>query len=220
MTRPMVAACSVAMLGVLVLAVGTPYNESKSFVVPPGKLDGAERLKVQLELPRANLRVAVGDELAVTAEAEGFGSPGSRLEDRDDFFRDGQSCEFRLRQEKDGFFASLEQVMSLSVLPGIGVDGEIALEKGVLVVDFGDGMNGSWDLELGKVDLTLLVPEGLELKIELAEGLEVPAVQDRVGLGWDEKKRRWKRGEEPSVKVRIKAYEEGEISFIPSGEGR
>lgn len=206
MTRGAVLGCGLALLGVGLLGVGTPYHEAKSFEVETATLQGAGRLKLKLELPRANLRVVWVDGFSLSAEAEGFGSPGSRIEDRFESSRDGDICEVELRQKKGGFFATLEQPMSLELPRDLPLDGDIALEKGVLVIELDRAARGFLDMELGEVDLTLLVPAGLALKVEVADGVEVEAENRVKDLAWDGQKRRWKRGEEPVVKVRVKSF--------------
>ena len=56
--------------------------------------------------------------------------------------------------------------------------------------------------------MTILVPDGLELKVEVSEGVEFEERNEVEGLEWDAGKRRWKRGDAPVVKIRVKALEE------------
>ena len=208
------------------LGVGTPYHEEKRYEADALKLRGSDdvdralRVKLKLELPRANLSVATGDGYSIVAEAEGFGSPGSRLEDR---FKPTYDAERRelglsLRQSKSGFFATVEQPMTVTMPLGRFVDADVILESGLLVLDLSDadfatsdfGAGAFWDLDLGRVDLTLLVPKDLDLKIELGDGVEAEA-QNEAGLDWDGAKKRWKRGENPDVKVRVKRFEGGDF---------
>ena len=227
MSRGAVVACVFAILGIGCLAIGTPYHEEKNYSSKPENLSAANRIKLKLELPRANMRISVGKGLSIAAEAEGFGSPGSRIEDKFEDLLEGKDLRFGLRQDSHGFFASVEQPMKVTVPFGRSMDADVKLDKGVVVLDLGRAELGSsvfgtgafWDLELGEVDFTLIVPEGLDLKIELAEGIDLQADNQVDGLGWDGEKKRWKRGDLPVVKLRVKALEKGKITFLEADGG-
>lgn len=225
MSRSALVGCLVALLGIGLLGVGTPYHEEKDFPVGTEDLAGAEVLQLKLALPRCNLRLSVAGGFSLRAEAEGFGAPGSRLEDSFESARVGGRCEIRLTQEKSGFFATLEQPMSLMVPGGLAFDGELEVASGVVILDLGRLAGAAWDvdLELGEVELSVLVPDGLELKVELEQGVEVGgsvAVDNQLpGLVWDGVKRRFRRGEQPSVKLRIGRQLGGKIEFRKTGGG-
>jgi lipid A 4'-phosphatase len=216
MSRGAVLGCVVALLGIALLAVGTPYHEEKWFRVEEALLGGASDVELRLDLSRANLHVTGAEELSLRAEPEGFGSPGSHLEDVYHAYRRGGVCRVEFEQEKHGFFATLEQAVSLVVPREIGIDAEVVLARGALELDLGageipPGVVRCWDLDLGDVDLTLVIPHELAVKIEFADGVAVEAENTVVGLEWDVEKRRWKRGDDPLVKVRVKALRSGRI---------
>ena len=213
LSRGTVLGCVVAVLGVGLLMVGTPYHEEKNFEVPVSELE-ARVLDLKLELPKANLQFGWDTEFSMKSEAEGFGSPGSRLEDRFKSSRDGETCSVRLRQKKSGFLATLEQPMEVAI-PGRELNAEVVLEKGKLRLEISPDAKGDIDLDLGDVDLTFLVPDGVQLKIELGDAVEEPALDDRAGLDWDGEKRRWKRGEQPALKVKVKACRGEKIAIVP-----
>ena len=223
MSRSALVGCLVALLGIGLLGVGTPYHEEKDFPVGAEDLAGAEVLQLKLALPRCNLRLSVADGFSLRAEAEGFGAPGSRLEDKFEATRVGGRCEVRLTQEKSGFFATLEQPMSLLVPDGLALDGELEVAGGVVILDLGRLAGAAWDLdlELGEVELSVLVPDGLELKVELEQGVGAGVAVDNQlpGLVWDGEKRRFRRGEQPSAKLRIGRQLGGKIEFRRAGGG-
>jgi len=230
MSRGAIVGCLVGMLGVGLLAVGTPYHEEKNYPADAVNLSKAERVKLKLELPRANLHLQTGGGFSVKAEAEGFGSPGSRIEDRFEQSFDLAMGELRmeLRQSKHGFFATVEQPMSVNVPSKIPLDADVVLEKGVLSISLFDSTvdyfsenaaSAFWDLELGDVDVTIYVPDFLQLKVEIVEGVEFEVENDVPELEWDGQKRRWKRGDEPTTKIRIKSLNGGKIRLRPALKG-
>ncbi|MFT5106189.1 MAG: lipid A 4'-phosphatase [Pseudoalteromonas tetraodonis] len=213
MSKGALAGVVVALLGIAALGVGTPYHEEKAFTVDAEVFRGAETLRVKLELPRANLRISGAEEFGLESEAEGFGSPGSRLEDRFESLREGGKATVSLRQKKSGFFATAEQPMKLGLPRGLVVDADVVVEKGVVTLELDDDSRGFWDFDLGDVALRIYVPDGLDLKMEYADGVE-PDVENVVdGLEFDPEKLRWKRGNEPAVRLRLRGIRGGSLFF-------
>ena len=128
--------------------------------------------------------------------------------------RDEDLCVVELRQKKGGFFATVEQPMVATLPLAIPVDVDIKMDKGVLALELDRQSRGFLDMELGDVDLMLSVPDGLALKVELADGVAAETENEVPGMNWDGVKRRWKQGDEPVMKLRVKAWGGGSFSIV------
>lgn len=199
------AVIGIGLVGAAALAVAVPYQEEKRVEGSPIAADSTVRVEVKLD--RAELAVVPAERFLFTSHVEAFGMVGSKLLDR--FEQVG--ARFKFSQNRRGSFATVEQPATLHVPEVAGGDVRVKVRKGSVTVDLFAG-EWDWDVEALDGDVVLRVPPGVELKVSpVRVGGEVTS--SVPGLEWSAGKGRWKRGDAPTVKVRVRAS--GDVRLEP-----
>jgi hypothetical protein len=199
------AVIGIGLVGAAALTVAMPYQDEKR--IEGGAVASDSKVQVEVKLERAELVVVPGERFLFTSHVEAFGMVGSKLLDR----FDEEGAKFKLSQSKKGSFANVEQPATLHVPEVAGGEVRIQVGKGTVTVDLFGGEWG-WDVKALGGDVVLRVPAGVELKISPTKvgGEVISAVP---GLQWSAAKGRWKRGDAPTVKVRVQAG--GDVRIEP-----
>lgn len=178
------------------LAVAAPYEQRFDFTAPSQVISD-----LKLELRRADLVITSGEKTSFKSHAEAFGSIGARLDKR--FQKDllNGVWKARLKETKSGFFASIEQPATLMLAAGIEGQLDVRVQSGSVRATLIDGA-WDWDIEVGKGDVTLRIPADLQVKIS-RERVTGEVINNVPGLAWSAEKERWKRGAEPTIRVKV-----------------
>lgn len=178
------------------LAVAAPYEQRFDFTAPPQIASD-----MKMEFRRADLVIAGGEQTSFKSHAEAFGSLGARLDKR--FQKDlvNGIWKARLKETKSGFFASIEQPATLMLAAESEGQLDVRVERGSVRATLVEGA-WDWDIEVGEGDVTLRVPAKLQVKIS-RERVTGEVINNVPGLDWSAEKGRWKRGAEPTIRVRV-----------------
>jgi hypothetical protein len=195
------------------LAVAIPYNEEKLIAGDPALLEGAVGCDLGIELKRVDLWIREGDGFRFGSHVEGFGSLGNRQEDVLDESLVSGRYRVRYGQRRKGFAATIEQPAELLV-PNRS-PGKVKVEVGEGSVNV-ELFTGEWDwtIEVEDGDLVLWLPADLGVKI-VRESIGGDVINGIQELGWSEEKERWKRGEDPQVRVKVNVGGNLEIKALP-----
>jgi hypothetical protein len=110
-----------------------------------------------------------------------------------------------------GSFAIFEQPATLELPTKPNGEIDLELEEGSVIVELFES-SWDWDVSVGEGDIELRVPEGMAIKISRAS-VSGDVTNSVPGLEWSAEKGRWKRGDEPKVKVRVSTG--GDLRLVP-----
>ncbi len=200
LSRAGLAVLALAALGAVVVGAGMPY-EVRETVAPSG--GGTAPREIDVELLPCELAVVPGDRLSLAVRAEGFGAWKSGLRTRWSGGIPGDE-RLRLRQSKQGWPVTMEQRAKLT-LPAIAAldEVEISVPAGGVAVDL-PAVAREYRIDAGSGSLELRIPDGVAIKVS-RESVQGEIVNEVADLEWSPAKGRWKRGEEPEIKVRVVA---------------
>lgn len=188
------------------LTVSIPYHEEKEYRVTAEDLSKMTLpLLIDVELNRADVLLAAGEEFVFNSDVEGFGLPGSRVKDSYEVETKGAHEKIRLSQKVRGFFVTSEQPVDLTFPPSAELV-DIAIDRGGITFDAANLKTGQRvKLKTLNGDIRLHIPPGLAVRIDLEKESKLthPTKVSATGLSWDEKEQRWKRGSDGKAVIEV-----------------
>lgn len=187
-------------------SVATPYGRDHSESVAEWA-DGADRLRMELDLVAGSLRFAECPDWMLEHQASGHAIPGSRVKLDLGFRRRESTVHVKASHQPKGVFGELEATMRMGFPAGLArldVTGRLAGGSRILLPEHAMGQR--WDIEVPSGDLILLVPPGLKGEAEVTDR----SGDQRVAVGGEDVR---ESGGTTDVRLRIRAPR-GTVRFV------
>ena len=153
---------------VMGVVLATPYTKTKSYSSALSATSAHKATCLSFNLNRGELNLLPADSLTIMADVQGFGFPGSKLNNR---FREqivSDTLQVKFSQAKEGFFSELtNELNSTFNFPNYGSI-KINLNQGTVRMVLPDSLKQfSLDIDIHKGKLDLDIPSGFKPRIQL-----------------------------------------------------